>query len=267
MREKTGPFARALAVESHLAETNALGMVNQQALRERFRSRLKTGWWEELAFGLFLLSMSAPYTYHGKIGNVMIGSSNTAKDQVPWGSTPMTDEKVRWGSVRVIHESYDLSRLDKLRQIVLPYAAGHGGAVPLRVCIGRRSLIEGAHLNCGECAKCMVVEMALLLSGADAADWGFNITPPALSHLRRELEEGRFGRSYDPATWAFIKAQSKSPPVELVAKHQGLGEFLDWFAGWDERAKDPRRLIDRVAPPGSRRRDLARAGFGRKEGT
>ena len=177
----------------------------------------------------------------------------------------MSDEKVRWGGVRVIHDSYDLTRLDKIRKVVLPYAVEHGEPVPLRVCIGRRSILsETEHLNCGECAKCFMVGMTLMLLGAEVAESGFDFSPGALSRLRRGLENGRFGRNYDSTAWAFIKAGSKSPPAEIVSKYPGLREFLDWFGAWDERATKPRSLVDRVAPPGSRRRDLARAGFGKK---
>jgi hypothetical protein len=264
--ERTRDFVKELGVESHVVETNALGMVNQPAILSHFRSQLRTGWWEELAFGLFHLSMSAPYTYHGQIDNVIIGSSNTARTQVPWGSSPMTDEKVRWGEVKVIHDSYDLERGDKIRQILVPYAKSHGGAVPLRVCIGRRSLMsEGGQLNCGQCPKCMVVELSLILSGADADNFGFDISPLTLTELKQNLEKGEFGRAYDETSWDFIKRNAKTAPTEITSKHPGLREFFDWFATWDERPTKRKRLLDRVAPPGSRRRDLARAGFGMRE--
>jgi hypothetical protein len=266
--EEAQPFLRGLGVASHVVETNALGMVNQEAVRRHFKTRLTTGWWEQLAFGLFYLSVAAPYTYHDQVGNLVIGSSNTVRDQVPWGSTPMTDEKVRWGGVHVIHDSYDLDRLDKIRQIVLPYAKGHGGAIPLRVCIGKRSALEECHeLNCGECAKCMVVELSLTLSGADASRFGFDLSDAALSRLKQSLEQGRFGRAYDPSAWQFIKENARSPPPEILSNHPGLHEFLEWFGRWDERSKRDKRLIDRVAPPGSRRREMAKAGFGRMEKT
>jgi hypothetical protein len=266
VQERSRGFLNGLGVEPHIVETNALSMVNQQAIRVHSDDRLKVGWWEELAFGLFYLSICAPYSFHGKIGSVVIGSSNTARDQIPWGSTPMTDEKVRWGDVRAIHDSYELSRAEKIRQVILPYARRSGTKVPLRVCIGRRSAISATdQLNCGECAKCMVVEFILILSGVDAADFGFNISPAALLRLRRNLEEGRFGRSYDESSWSFIKEEAKSPPAEIIAKHPGLREFLKWFAAWNERPVSRRRLLDRMAPPGSRRRDLARAGFGKRK--
>jgi hypothetical protein len=265
-QERTRDFVKELGVESHVVETNALGMVDQPAILAHFRSQLRTGWWEELAFGLFHLSMSAPYTYHEQIGSVMIGSSNTARTQVPWGSSPMTDEKVKWGEVKVIHDSYDLERGDKIREILVPYAKSHGGAVPLRVCIGRRSLMsKGGHFNCGQCAKCMVVELSLILSGADASNFGFDISSRTLTELRRNLEKGEFGRAYDQTSWDYIKRNSKSAPIEITSKLPGLREFFDWFATWNERPTKSKRLLDRVAPPGSRRRDLARAGFGERE--
>lgn len=263
VRKRTKAFLDGLGVESHVVETNVQGLVNQQAVRDHFRGKLKTGWWEDLAFGLFYLSVSAPYAYHGQIGNVIIGSSNTAKDQAPWGSTPMTDEKVRWGDVRVVHDSYELSRAEKIRDVIIPYAASRGIEVPLRVCIGRRSAIAATdQLNCGECAKCMMVEFVLILSGVDASGFGFDISPGALGRLKQNLEGGRFGRSYDPSTWAFIKEKARASPPGVLSEHPGLREFLDWFATWDEKPKSRQRLLDRVAPPGSRRRDLARAGFG-----
>jgi hypothetical protein len=266
VQERTQRFVKDLGAESHFVETNALGMVNQQAIRDHFRSQLRIGWWEGLAFGLFFLSMSAPYTYRERIGNVIIGSSNTAKTQVPWGSSPMTDEKVRWGDVKVIHDSYDLEKGDKIRQILVPYAKEHGGAIPLRVCIGRRSIMsEGDQINCGQCPKCMVVELSLILAGADAGDFGFNISPGTLAGLRQNLEEGEFGRTYDKTSWRFIKENARSAPIEITSKHPGLRDFLDWFAAWNERPTKKVRFLDRVAPPGSRRRDLARAGFGKRE--
>jgi 7-cyano-7-deazaguanine synthase in queuosine biosynthesis len=265
VRKKTQPFLDTLGVESHLVETNALGMVNQQAIHENFRDRLKVGWWEELAFGLFLLAISAPYAYSKKVGVVMIGSSNTARTQVPWGSMPSTDEKVKWADVSVIHDSYDLERGGKIGRVIAPYAMNHGGYVPLRVCIGRRSIMsEGDSFNCGECPKCMMVELLLTIHGVDPGESGFNVSPATLANLRKNLVEGKIKRSYDEISWSYIKENGKSAPEKITEKHPGLREFLDWFATWDERVRTGRRFLDLVAPPGTRRREVARAGFGKR---
>jgi len=267
VQERVQPFVSGLGIESHVVETNALDMVNLPALSANFRGQLRAGWWEDLAHGLFLLSLCAPYTFLNKIGSVMIASSYTEKTQVPWGSSPMTDEKVRWGGIRVIHDSYDMARRDKISQVLVPFAKSRQIVVPLRVCTGRRAVrLAGKQLNCGQCPKCMVVELTLILTGADASEGGFDISPPALSALKRNLESGLFGRKYDESSWDFIKEKAKNPPKEILARHPGLGEFFAWFADWDEKPmKRRRRFVDLVAPPASRRRDVARAALGRGE--
>jgi hypothetical protein len=267
VQKRIQPFINSLGVESHVVETNALDMVNLAALKASSKGQLRTGWWEELAHGLFLLSMCAPYTFLNQIGSVMIASSYTQRSQVPWGSSPMTDEKIRWGGARVIHDSYDLERGEKIRQLLVPFGNSHGGAVPLRVCTGRRAVrLASNQLNCGQCSKCMVIELTLILSGADASESGFDISPPSLSALKHNLEVGLFGREYDESSWMFIKQNAKSAPEEIVSKHPGLRQFFNWFADWDERpTKKTGGYVDRVAPRGSRRRDMARAMFGKKE--
>ena len=175
----------------------------------------------------------------------------------------MTDERVKWSGTTVVHDSYDLDRLHKIRDVLVPFIRAHGAIVPLRVCIGRRSVISATtQLNCGQCAKCMVIELTLFLSGIDPAECGFDVSPAALEGLRRNLEAGEFGRGYDEATWEFIKGHAASVPREMVGSNPGLEEFCRWFSGWDEKPKASRRLVDRVAPSGTRRRDLAKAMFG-----
>jgi hypothetical protein len=266
VQDRLIPFTNSLGVESHAVETNALDLVNLAAINTEFRGQFKTGFWEELAFGLSLISMSAPYTYENQIGKVVISASNTANSQRPWGSTPMTDERIAWGGIRLIHDSYDLERIDKIRQILVPFANSHGRPVPLKVCMGRKSIRSATtQLNCGQCSKCMVTELTLILSGADAREWGFDMSPASLSALRKNLDGGEFDQEYDEVSWKFIKENAKAAPEDIVSRYPGLRGFLDWFADWDERpTKGSRRLVDRVAPRGSRRRDVARAVFAPK---
>jgi hypothetical protein len=257
-----------LGLESHVVETNVIDMISLDRLRADYEAKLGIGWWEGLAHGLFLLSICAPYTYLNRVGNLMIASSHTEKEQRPWGSSPMTDEKVGWGGLRVIHDSYDLQRVDKIGKILIPYMKESGDRIPLRVCIGSEAVrLASDQLNCGQCSKCMLIELTLVACGFDADRSGFDISPASLVALKRNLEGGKFGRNDDPTTWEFIKTRAKNPPGEILSQHQGLREFFEWFADWDEKPFSKRgRYFDRVAPRGSRRRDVAKALFRRKEG-
>ncbi|MDA4123995.1 MAG: hypothetical protein OK438_00900 [Thaumarchaeota archaeon] len=266
VRGRIQPFIKSMGLEAHVVETNAIDMVNLAALKADYKGLVRHGWWEELAHGLFLLGACAPYTFHNQIGSVMIAASYTKKNQEPWGSSPMTDEKVRWGGTRVIHDSYDLSKVEKISQVLVPFMRNRGSPIPLRVCTGKRGArLASNQLNCGQCAKCMAIELSLIVSGVDAGQNGFDISPPTLMVLRQNLEAGWFGPKDYPIPWRFIKENISSTPESVVAGHPGLGEFLDWLADWDERpTKKRRRYADKVAPPGSRRRDFASAILGKK---
>ena len=268
VQERIRPFIDSLGLKSHIVETNAIDMVDLPAIKADYRDQLPRGWWEDLAHGLFFLSICAPYTFLEGIGSVMIASSHTKENQKPWGSSPMTDEKVRWGDIRVIHDSYDLIKADKIRQVLIPFMKNRGTAIPLRVCTGKKGTrLESGQLNCGQCAKCLRTELILIVSGVDASENGFDISPAALQSLRHSLETGQFGNEFlKYRSWKFVIENAKSAPKEVVDKHPGLREFLDWLADWDERpTKRRRRYVDKVAPPSSRRRDMVKAMFGRKE--
>ena len=268
VQERIRPFIDGLGLESHIVETNAIDMVNLAAIMDDYRGQLVRGWWEDLAHGLFFLSICAPYTFLNNIGNVMIASSYTKADQEPWGSSPMTDEKVSWGGIRVIHDSYDLHRAEKIREILIPFMEKRGAAIPLRVCTGKKGTrLASNQLNCGQCSKCMLIELLLIVSGIDASENGFDISPAALQSLRHSLETGQFRNTFlKYHSWKLIREKAGSTPEEVVGKHPGLREFLDWLAEWDERpTKKRRRYVDKVAPPSSRRRDVARAMLGKKE--
>ena len=264
VQERIRPFVHSLGLESHIVETNAIDMVDLAAMKADYRARAR-GWWEDLAHGLFFLSICAPYTFFNKIGSVMIASSFTKENQKPWGSSPMTDEKVRWGDIRVIHDSYDLIKADKISQILIPFMKDRSTAIPLRVCTGKRGVrLASDQLNCGQCAKCMRTELILIVSGVDPSENGFDVSPAALLSLRHSLETGQFVNEFlKYRSWKFVLENIRSAPKEVVDKHPGLREFLNWLADWDERpTKKRRRYVDKVAPPSSRRRDVASAMFG-----
>lgn len=265
VQERVQPFVDSLGVEAHVVETNAIDMVDLDALKTDYVGKLVHGWWEELAHGLFFLSISAPYTFFNKIGRLIIASSHTERSKKPWGSSPQTDERVSWGGVRVIHDSYDLHKVEKI-QALIPWMKNRGSPIPLRVCTGERGIrLASGQLNCGQCGKCMRTELILIIFGADASENGFDISPSALRALRHNLETGRIDLSAGLTSWKFIKTNIRSAPEEIVAKRPGLRDFLDWLADWDEQSTRKRRRYVNVAPLGSRRRSIVKAILGKKE--
>ena len=162
-----------------MIETDALDVIDFRLLGKDFAFPLKYGWWEKLAHGLMLTSLFAPLTFVRKIDHVLIASSATKQSFEPWGSDKVSDEKIKWSGTNVIHDSYDLSRAGKVKEILAPYVKlQHEQFIPLRVCTGKLSArLKSQTLNCGRCEKCRRSMVGLLIEGIDPSCKGRSGVP------------------------------------------------------------------------------------------
>lgn len=249
------PFVESIGVDRHVIETNALDVVNFEGLNLALKGTFDHGWWENLSHGLILLSFCAPFTFVGGVKRMMIASSNYQLDNEPWGSTPASDQSIAWGPVSTVHDSYDLSRLRKIKEILAPYMAQHPGTVPLRVCTGRRERrLASGTLNCGLCPKCVRSSLGLLWAGVDPASCGF--PPPDFATIKGGLISGRF-RTAVAYTLRTIQASRNPPTEELSAIYPTYADFLNWFYDWEfPKGTGRKGTLTRLAPKGSRRRRL-----------
>jgi len=142
---------------------------------DKVESDLVYGWWGRVQHGLALLGLQAPLTYIFKANRVYIASSYGIGG---WGSTKLTDEKLKWGPVQCIHDGYGLSRKAKV-EIIVECARQRGRAIPLRVCYSevRR---DG---NCSRCEKCYRSMLNIILTNADPRDYGFLMTEATYPHV------------------------------------------------------------------------------------
>ena len=255
---KLSSFVRSLGVEMHVVETNAMDVVNFEELNRVLEDSFSSGWWENLSHGLILLSLCAPYTYEHGISKMMIASSYSQSLQRPWGSSPASDQAVAWGGLTTLHDSFDLRRMEKISGVLVPYMAGHPGAVQLRVCTGERDArLASGTLNCGDCRKCVRTEMVLVWAGVDPAECGF--PAPDFAEIKRGLISGRL-RGTEAYSLRAIHAERKPLKPDLVARYPEIDGFFNWFYGWEipDRTKKG-GVFRRLAPEGSRRRRVIEA--------
>jgi len=254
VQQKLLPFIRSLGIERHVIETNAIDVVNLSGLNRAFNVS-SDGWWENLSHGLMLLSFCAPYTYENRISNMMIASSYSQRHSAPWGSTPDTDQSIGWGALTTTHDSFDLTRNQKIREVLVPYMTKHPGVVQLRVCTGKHNQrLESGTLNCGRCEKCVRTELALIWAGVDPAECGFPV--PNFEEIKEGLISGR-SRHREGTTLRTLQASNSSPKPELAARYPGIVDFFNWFNGWKIPRGSRKGVLMRIAPPHSRRRRLA----------
>jgi hypothetical protein len=261
VRKALEPFVRSLGLGILSIETNALDVINFRLLSSVKRDQFSDGWWENVAHGIVLLSMCAPYTYLDGIGRLLISSSFNYIVK-PWGSTPISDELVRWGGLRVVHDSYDLHRVQKVNQVIAPFANQRGGSIPLRVCTGNKSIrLDGGELNCGRCEKCTRTMLQLLFSGVDPARCGFDTSSFVPAKVRSDLESGRIRLKHHPNSWYFMFSIPDPQYKQFEGAYQGLEDFVEWLRGWNFRPKVSfsQKATTFLAPKGSRRREVVRS--------
>jgi hypothetical protein len=123
--------------------------------------------WGLLAHGAVLVSTGLAMEKHFK--QIIIPSGVTHEQLVPWGSHPETDPLFSTSTLKIIHDSNDVSRTEKTLAVANRTWALNG----LRVC-GRVDLTG----NCGKCGKCLRTMVTLDVYGKlhdaltfDTSDW------------------------------------------------------------------------------------------------
>ena len=254
------PALEAIGAELHIVETNLLDVIDERALRWHVHSEEISGWWENFAHGLFLTSTCAPFTCFARTGKLLIASSFTPSTARPSGSMPESDERIRWGGLGVVHDSFDISRYEKIRDYLAPFMQSQGGGFPIKLCLGKEKRLRCGRLNCGRCDKCLTTELMFLESGVDPSRCDFDMSKFSPGKIRAALENGYIHMADAPNSWRSIVENARQIRPELEAEYKGTSDLLSWISKWDQKPKEStlRKYSKKVAPAGSRRRMLAK---------
>jgi len=210
-------------------------------------------WWPAVGHAMGLAGIFAPLLHLGGAERLHIGSTFGHGLQTAWGSSPELDPLIGIGAVRVIHDVSDADRFAKVRRIVAD-AAIHGPA-ELRVCYKQ---VPDDRLNCGDCEKCFRTIAAIVLAGAEPADFGFP-----------DAETGVIAAG--PAAWdRFVTISIGGPPgfhftfmgpyartVDPDAWPPARAALIRWIAA------RPEELLERPVRRGKGKRKAARRAEGR----
>lgn len=154
----------------------------ENALDIDFSHQLKNGWWHGVKHALALLGHVALCAYLRGYSKLYIASSNCPADGiVRIASSPLTDNYVRFANCKVVHDGYENSRQDKVRNVV-NFCRNTDNKISLHVCWESQ---QGS--NCCLCEKCFRTMAGIIAEGADPIDYGFVYTTQTVPHMRREL--------------------------------------------------------------------------------
>ena len=222
VRNQISLFSNQEGVKVHFIRTNMQQLLNQHLLAREYKLE---GWWGPVSHGLMLLGLVAPLTTKG-IGTIIIASPGRGDDND--ATNLLSDSNVSWADVRVAVDGYELSRHEKIKDIIK-----HPEYLPhLRVCYSSFS-----NYNCGRCEKCLRTITALILEGVNPKNCNFNIDEKIFRYIKDCLVKGKLIIERTVIELMWMDTQKHIPKHipeqfnnDMLA---GSKEFFTWFKEFD----------------------------------
>ena len=209
VRQHSQNTAEQLNLNFYTIKCNFHCFLNERILNKMIRSS-GDGWWHGFQHGVGLIGLAAPLAYSLGKTTLYIASSYTEADKGTYtcASDPSIDNFVRFAGCHIVHDGYNFTRMDKVKNICRCAENGMEFRPTLRVC-----WIETGGKNCCKCEKCIRTMAELIVSGHDPHQYGFDYTDDDLKHSRRTVLSA-FCRTIRPA-WDEIQADAKKNSTDF----------------------------------------------------
>ena len=191
-------------------------------------------WWSAFHHSVAMMCLAAPIAA-GTRKKLYFGSTYSEKDLPQWGtyvtaSDPLIDNHVRFCGCQVIHDGYEFSRYDKIRNIY-NFFKQRKEKYFLRVCY-----LSNTGKNCGHCEKCASAAMGIRLAGGNPKDFGIDISDEDLpkyfiagiQEMGREEKYAFMSFYYDiQAEYIRQHTPDQVPPVMRIFYESDLSHLAD----------------------------------------
>lgn len=164
----TAKFANAQGKDASLVKSNFATIIDIPHLHKRITRRLHMNYWHDFQHSIAFIGIAIPVALQRNTPRIYIASSYTVGRRVFCASLPDTDNEHRFaGTGHVVHDGFELSRQDKVAQLV-EYQQSTGKSYPIRVC-------SFNDRNDCVCPKCFRTITAIVAEGGDPTDFGFEL--------------------------------------------------------------------------------------------
>ncbi len=195
---------------------------NEGALHQRFSGQLKDGWWHGVKHGIGLLGHVAPYAWLHGLSTMYIASSNCPADgHVRCASNPLIDNHVRFANCKVVHDGFEFSRQDKVRNIVL-FCKERNEQITMHVCWVSQ---EGS--NCCRCEKCYRTIAGIIAEGDDPEKYGFDKALDTVADMQCYLLRKVSDRGVLKRQWTYI--QNRMKENEKTVRKTPYWKYVKWM--------------------------------------
>ncbi len=208
--------------------SNWMNIPNLFALRI-YEQKLSGEWYMRIMHGLAFIGLCAPLAFVEKVDKLYIASSFTADAQIPWGSHPDIDNKVKWAGTSIEHDGYELSRQEKMF-LIADYIQKYEPTLQITACNATPRNSRTIGRNCNVCEKCNRTILGLEIAGINPNEHGYLVSAETFSQMRKKIESGAWLFGDDEIyMWTDLQKYGNTPQNLQNLPHQEAQAFLDWL--------------------------------------
>ena len=226
-----------LNVSEHATMTASAFGLDVVKVKSNFRSFLNEGllstivtssgdgWWRGFQHGIGIIGHAAPITWIYDSPSVYIASSRSSKDIIQGltcASHPSIDGKVRFAGTQVIHDSFEMSRQDKIECIVSFTKKTHKN-IQLHVCWE-----SSGGKNCNTCEKCLRTILGIISAGANPDDFGLHYNAQNMILIKNKLHKKTKNLYYFILIGNYIEIWNSFNANNIILQYPELQWFKDF---------------------------------------
>ncbi|MFX0094659.1 MAG: hypothetical protein ACFFBD_23185 [Candidatus Hodarchaeota archaeon] len=233
VKKKYKTFADQENVEINFIKTNLREAINEGNLSVDFyRPLYNRSWWTGIHFGIGTLSLCAPLTFVKNIRTLWVAATQCRKYEYPRHAHPAVDNKLSWGDLQIVHDNFDLTRHEKVRNILKPWIATTSPNLTLRVCYS-----QFHDFNCNKCEKCRRTITSLVLENIDPTKFGFRVALNFFDSLKRQLiinKDRLLSAGINSDYWKDVQIHI---PTVITHNLHSSRDFFRWFKDFGNKHK------------------------------
>lgn len=226
VKKATEVVANRYNLKDVYIKSSFASFIHERALSKRYWSVLHSFWYHNAQHGIGMLGLLAPYTYKNHMDTVYIASSYSSNmTNIECASDPTIDNQLKMSSCSVVHDAFEFSRQDKIKDIV-HHCEENNDSVFLRVC-----WYEKLGENCCRCEKCLRTITGLLVESADPRSYGFPIGNETLQRLKKFMTIEYQCDSVTIKIWKDIQIRFRQNIRSL--RQLDAYKYLSWIKTFD----------------------------------
>lgn len=221
-QERISTFANKENVEYHPISTNMYWMINQSELEEEFEDAVFLSWWTNFQLSLSYLTACTPISVSENYSKIRIASTASEDYDYKHASYPTTDNNIRWSNMCCKHDSFDLNRQEKWKEIINNYGEKNRNVLV-------KSCQENELYNCNQCLQCIRNIISLSIEDANMRKFGHEIEQGWYDNIKKRLCEGDTTLK-GPDVFIMGNMQSYVPEsIPSSGMSSERAQFLSWF--------------------------------------